>query len=460
MPVKKLVSYAQLIVKIIEDFIRDKKFSEILRGTFWALSARLFAAVLALTASVIIARIYGAEMVGILALLDSFLLLSSVVAVQGMDTAALRLIPEHMAAHSSRSAFLLYRKILFFILAASIGLGLLLFFGSTFVAEEVFAKPYMSFYFAYGSGFLIFKSMLVLNTKAVRGLKMIKMFAFMQMLFHSLNVIFLVLLWLLAFGEKSPLYAQLASLAIAGFFSWIVIEYDFSKRDLTSGKTYCMPMRTIYEISSPMLLTTGMTFVIGQTSLIVLGIFRPDADVGYFSVATKLATLTTFILSAVNTMAAPKFAELFFQNKLDDLFYIAQKSAKLIFWLTAPILFVLIIFGKFILNLGYGDAFMAAHPALCILVVGQFANSISGSTALFMNMTGHQNIFRNIMVSAAGINVVFNFILVPPFGLSGAAISATVCMCFWNFATLFYINNKYGQTTGYFFFRNCTLIKK
>jgi O-antigen/teichoic acid export membrane protein len=223
------------------------------------------------------------------------------------------------------------------------------------------------------------------------------------------------------------------------------------KQKMSPGETvHPMPVRQILSISLPMLMTATMSFVIGQTGVIMLGMFRPEADVGYYSIAVHLASLTTFVLSAINTMAAPKFSELFHTGKIDELFYVARKSTKLIFWTTTPILVFLILLGKPLLTILYGPEFSVAYWAMFFLVLGQFVNSISGSTGYFMNMTGHQNIFRNVMLITALLNVTLNLVLIPQFGIIGAALTAMFCYVLWNSLLLLYIKIKYGRTIGYF----------
>jgi O-antigen/teichoic acid export membrane protein len=203
-------------------------------------------------------------------------------------------------------------------------------------------------------------------------------------------------------------------------------------------------------MSLPMLMTQTMTFLIGQTGVIMLGMFRSEAEVGYYAIAVKLATLTSFVLSAINSMAAPKFSELFHSGKIDELFYVAKKSTKLIFWTTAPILVGLIVLGKPVLRIVFGAEFAIAHSALLLLVFGQFVNSISGSTGFFMNMTGYERVFNKIVLCAAVINLFLNITVVPVWGINGAAFAGMISLVFWNIYTLIYIKLKYGRTVGYF----------
>ena len=95
----------------LHNLISDKKNSEILTGSAWALGARVGSTIIAMFTSIIVARFYGAEIMGIVAMINSFMSLAVVFAVLGTDTSILRLIPEHVARYSVTSAFRIYRKI-------------------------------------------------------------------------------------------------------------------------------------------------------------------------------------------------------------------------------------------------------------------------------------------------------------------------------------------------------------
>jgi O-antigen/teichoic acid export membrane protein len=99
--------------------ISDDKFSEILIGSVWAISARVIATCLGLVTSIIIARFYGAEVMGIVAVINSFLMLATIFTVLGTNTSILRLIPEHLAKYSPTSAFKVYRKTQYMVIIVS-----------------------------------------------------------------------------------------------------------------------------------------------------------------------------------------------------------------------------------------------------------------------------------------------------------------------------------------------------
>jgi O-antigen/teichoic acid export membrane protein len=433
----------------INHFVSDQKFSKIIKGSAWALAARVIATVLVMCTNIIIARVYGVEVIGVLAMITSVLTLFTMFTKLGTGVSILRLIPEHIAKYSFTSAFCVYRKTKYFVAGVSVLSGGVLFFSSNLIAEYFFDKPYLSFYFALSAFFVLFLALMNLNSHAVRGLQMIRTFAVMQLMPALFNLLVLLGLMLFCFNTSNPVYAILAAYFVTALIGVLLMYRQFHKKMKPLDIVNDMPIKKIIAISFPMLMTSTMTFGIGQTGVIMLGIFRTEAEVGYYYIAVKLATLTTFILNAVNTMAAPKFSELFYRENMEELFYIAQKTSKLIFWTTVPILAGLVILGKLILGLVFGAEFTTAYEAMLILVIGQFINSISGSTGYFMNMTGNQNAFRNIIFGATILVFGLGLALIPLFGIVGAAFAGMMSMAFWNISTLLFIKRKYGKIIGY-----------
>jgi O-antigen/teichoic acid export membrane protein len=439
-----------VIKQKFHSLVSDQRFSEILTGSAWALSARIFSTVLGFIFSIIVARLYGAEMVGILAVINSFLILVTIFTVFGTSTSILRFIPEHLSNYSPTSAFKIYRKIQSLVIIFSLATATFFFVGADLISEKIFSKPHLSYYFALASIFVVFKSLMLLNTNAVRGLSLIKFFAVLQILPHTFNLFFLILLGFFLPIHDLPVYAVLLGFAMTSIVGWFVVEITFRKKIKPADKIHNMPINAILSTSLPMLMTTTIMFVLGETGVLMVGAFCTEAEVGYYSIAVKLSVLTTFVLQAVNSIAAPKFVELFFTDKIDELFHVAKKSTKLIFFTTIPILICLLFFGKPLITFFFGKEFIQAYPALLVLIIGQFINSISGSTGMFMNMTGNQKVFRNIMLVGGIINVGLNLIFINRFGIIGAAFSTSVSVCFWNVCTLLYMKKNYGNTTAYF----------
>ncbi|MHA1294863.1 MAG: oligosaccharide flippase family protein, partial [Promethearchaeota archaeon] len=351
---------------------------------------------------------------------------------------------------SVSSAFNVYRKTQYFVAGLSIVTGVILFLNSSLISDKIFSKPHLSYFFALAALFVFFRSLMILNTQAVRGLRLIRTFAFMHLLPHLSMLLILVATTFLFFNQYNPVHALFASFFVTALVGILIMECEFRKRKSNNDDIHKVSLKNIISISAPMFMTSTSAFLIGQTGVIILGMFRTETEVGYYAITVKLATLVSFLLSAINSMAAPKFSELYHSGKMDELFHVAKKSTKLIFWATSPILLTLVAFGKPILSILFGQEFKQAYLALLFLVIGQFIHSISGATGYFMNMTGNQITLSKIMISSALINVFFGLVLIPQFGIYGAAIAGMIGMSFWNLYVLSVIKLKFGRTIGYF----------
>jgi len=428
---------------------RDKSFSEILTGSLWALGARVLTAVLGLLTSIAIARYYGADQLGIIAMLHSFFIFATIFTVLGTNTSILRLIPEHLSIYSISSALKIYKSAFILIVTTSVFFGFLTYIFSEFLASEIFNKPHLAFCFSLAAFFVGFKSILELNNNVIRGLRLIKAYAFVQLIPPVLVLIFLFMLTINKINDYNPVYAYFLSIIFASILVTLGLIIYFKKNIQTSDKVKIINIFQIIKLSMPMLLTSSMQLVLGQTGVIFLSIYNSESDVGYYSVAVKLATITTLFLSSINSMAAPKFSELFYKGEIEKLCKIAKKSTRLIFWATMPILLTLLFFGMDILKNFFGDDFGKAYIALIFLVLGQAFNSLAGPTGYFMNMTGAHIVVSRIMFTAAILNVSLCCILIPTYGISGAALAAMISSLYWNLLALLYIYYKYNFSIYY-----------
>ena len=57
-------------------------------------------------------------------------------------------------------------------------------------------------------------------------------------------------------------------------------------------------------------------------------------------------------------------------------------------------------------------------------------------------MTNQQSIVRNIIAFGLFVNIVFNIILIPLYGITGAAIATTLGIIMWNLLGVYYVYKK------------------
>ncbi|GAB64083.1 MAG: flippase [Candidatus Jettenia sp.] len=431
----------------LKNKLRDKDIKEILLGSSLALIYRIFGMIGGYILLLVVSRYYGSKGLGIYNLLTSVLTIFVLIGTLGLKTYSLRFVSQFYTEGKYRKIFDLYKNIVQLTIPISILLSVLLFIFAKELSMYVFKDESLVLGFKIIGLIIPFMVLYSINIEFIRGLKNIKFSEFLRNLTVPLfNTVFLVLFALFMTGYYVAVISYTIAIAISFLLSTcyiIKIILGFKKYQHDN-----ILKKEILKVSLPMVVTAFSFFIMGKTDTIMIGMFSTMENVGIYNAALKLASLTSFILMAINTVSAPKFSELYWSNKVEDLRKVVQFSSKLIFLFSIPVLCILLILPQFSLGL-FGEEFKIGKYALIFLVIGQFINATSGSVGIFFNMTGDQNLFRNIMLIAVVINIVLNYILIPKYGINGAAIATMVSMSFWNIAGAINIKLKYNINTFY-----------
>jgi O-antigen/teichoic acid export membrane protein len=183
----------------------------------------------------------------------------------------------------------------------------------------------------------------------------------------------------------------------------------------------------------PLALTAGLQIINSQADILVLGLFRTSDDVGVYKVAAQAAMLIPFGLQAVNMVIMPYIARLHAEGDHPRLQRLVTQSARAILALALPLVLAFVFFGDAILAFAFGAEYARGHLALILLSLGQLVNAAMGSVGVLLNMTGHErDTLRGVAVAALA-NLILNFLLIPPFGLLGAAAATACTFVIWNF---------------------------
>lgn len=155
----------------------------------------------------------------------------------------------------------------------------------------------------------------------------------------------------------------------------------------------------------------------------MLGYFRTAEEVGVYSAVQRTAVMGTIVLTAFNTVFAPVISRLHDQGRILQLKTLFQTIAKWTFTFSLPIYLAMILFRKPLLGL-FGPEFVSGSGALAVLSVGWIVHSGTGSTGVMLSMTGRPMVNFLNMSGFFILNIGLNLILIPRYGILGAA-SAT-----------------------------------
>ena len=197
------------------------------------------------------------------------------------------------------------------------------------------------------------------------------------------------------------------------------------------------------RVSMSMMFITGFSLVLNQTDLILVGSMLSTADAGKYAAASRVAMLLTFGITLANSIAAPMMSQLYAQGKIPQL----QRMLTFVAWgsfaFATPLCLGVMFWSEEILLL-FGAEFTGAAGALAILAIGRWINALTGAAGYLMAMSGHEKQAAYILGVNAILNVVLNVLLIPRFGIEGAAIATLITTLSWSFLMLAYSKKYVG----------------
>nr|WP_245250280.1 flippase [Thermococcus stetteri] len=232
-------------------------------------------------------------------------------------------------------------------------------------------------------------------------------------------------------------------LLITGFtlnlsFDWVFIAYVIawsvpSLLSFLDGRKFgLLPERPEFDwnlakelltFSFPLMLTGILDYILGWTDSLMLGYYFGPDKVGLYNGAAPIARALPVVLNSLGFVFMPAATVLFTDGDLEGLKRLYQSTAKWAFILTFPAFLLLFAFPAGTINLFFGPKYTEAATALRILSAGFMFHVVMGLNAMSLVAIGRtsDNLIGNLL--AAVFNVILNAVLIPMYGIDGAALA-------------------------------------
>lgn len=441
------------MIKLISKLRNDKDFFEIFQKGGISFLIRIGGQIMGFLLSFIIAHYYGAQGLGSFVLAITVLRIFTLLAKLGLDTTSVRFIASFAKQNKWKNISLFRRKTLVLLCITSVISSLIMYILSQNISLILNIKLQ---YLQMASYFVLPMTFFVLHYQSLKGLKKIAEFSFFyRMSQATFTIISIYIISIFISDEIVPIYAYLSALLIVSVLSFISYKYWFIKSKKVNHEEIIenLKIKDILKISIPLMFAQSVQFIMAWTDKLMIGNMLDPESVAVYGVAFRFSMIVSITLMAVNSIAAPKFAEKFAMNDTNSMAKIAIQSSKLIFWTTLPFAAILLIFPKFFMAL-YGTEFLVGFEVLRLLIIGRLINAFSGSVGNLMQMSGQQNSYMSILIIGAIINIGLNLLLIPKYGIDGAAYASIVSMSFWNLSMVYMVKKKFGFFTMYIPFIN------
>lgn len=421
----------------------DGAAQQLARGTFISFILQAIGAGLIFFSEVILARALSTHGYGLFATVMAWLQVLTMVALLGSNHLLLRFVPAYVA----KAEWSLLRGVLRQSRRGTllVSLGILM---STAMMLAVLSDRLSSelrWAFLIGIAALPLYALSMQRQSILRGLHRVATALAPEYIVRPILLILTVagLVWILKIPVSANIALAINGLAVAVAF---LLGWFWQRRAMPVEAMLAYPETRTCEwgrIAIPLFLIASMQLLIVRMDIILLGALAGREQAGVYAAASRVADLVVFALAAANAIVAPMISGFHARDDMAGLQYVMTLLAKGVLVFTAPLVLLVGIFGHAILGI-FGEGYQIGYIPLLILVCGQMVNALSGPVDFLMYMTGHQQQSLRILTLASGLNLALNLLLIPLYGLVGAAIATAATTMFWNFLMRRFVRSHLG----------------
>jgi O-antigen/teichoic acid export membrane protein len=228
----------------------------------------------------------------------------------------------------------------------------------------------------------------------------------------------------------SALWALIGACAGAAIAQGLLV-YVGTRKHLIGVKP-SFHTRHWFAISLGFLLIDGFRMLLDNTDILLIGRFLDPNSVAVYFAVIRTSGLIAFLSFSVVALAVPKFAEIHSTGTRHELQKFVTNIIRLIFWPSLLAAIAMACLGPFLLSL-FGPDFAIGYPTMLVVLAGLVLRSATLPVEYLLNMTGHHRDTIRVYALAALANIVLNLLLIPTFGIIGAAIGTYTAMLGGNF---------------------------
>ncbi len=221
--------------------------------------------------------------------------------------------------------------------------------------------------------------------------------------------------------------------------------------EIMTATTEFVPAWPLLTYSLPLAMTSVIYVLMGHVDYFVLGFFLESDDVGVYRVGYMLGSALLLIFNSL----APVFKPLIAESKADTD-RVEQRfrvAARWIAGFTFPMAITLTLGATAYLSVLYTPQYAAASAVVGLLCVAFLINvTFGGPDGTLLQGMGHSRlVFVNTLI-LFGSNIVLSVLLVPQYGINGAAIgsaTALILVGVLTIAELYYFDGIHPFTRSF-----------
>ncbi len=307
-------------------------------------------------------------------------------------------------------------------LFSSVVIGILIFLSADWIAINIFNEPNLIIVLklmAFAFPFLILSEILI---PSIRALQKIQYKVFSKDIMDTVFRISLTgLVVFLGYGLFGITVAYVFSVFLTFVLLIILLEFKVFSIFRAKIKTVFIN-RELFRYSLPLMLSAIISKQVFWIDSILIGFFMRSSDVGIYNTAVPTASLLIILPSAILSLFLPVITAEYAKENKEVIKHVYLTVTKWVTLSGIPLFLIFFLFSEPILLILFGLEYVKSAMALSILALGWFIFSICWTSSYILNMIKKTRLIFFIELSGFVIMFIIIYLLVPIYGITGAAV--------------------------------------
>lgn len=399
-------------------------FETVVGGAVQLFGGRVFKLVVTFAVQVLLARTLGAADYGTVVIAQMVLGIGGLVALAGLDQGLTRNVPHYGDDEPRARGVARAGLVIAFVSGLVVGGALVL--AAPVVANRVFQTPTVTPLVRLAGLAIPFHLLSQVGVSLSRGAGDARaQFVVGQLLNPVLSLLFMGGLVLAGFGAVGAMVGLLLTIAL-GMVVALYIGIQALPFSLTGPS---VPMyRSLFAFSLPLLFAAGMDFLISNTDTFLLVVLADPSDVGIYNVVYRIRQAGMFFFYPITYLLPPLLTRYWREDEHDTGTRLYQVASKWMVLLTTPVFLLFFLFPATVVRLSFGVDYLPGTAALRVLMVPVMVTVLLSANGAALVALGYNRVNLYVNTAVAGVNLVLNVLLIPRFGITGAAVASATAL--------------------------------
>ncbi len=383
-----------------------------------------------------------------------FLAISIVSIVQlfgdlGLARSTARYVAEYKESDPSQVPHVLSSAFRYRLLLVSVAaLGVVL--SRNFIARTL-GQPELAPLLVVGAGLLVGRSLHTFNTVTFQGFNALESSALINVVNYVGRVALVVAFVSFGWGVAGALLGYAAAAAVASALGLGVLYARFYRSYDAAAAPEPGLRRRILEYSVPLTVSRSAGIIAARIDTILIGFFMTPVAVGFYTLGKQISEFVLAPAGSVGFAVSPTFGEDKANDELERAARIYETTVEHILMLYVPATVGIVVIAEPAILLVFGADYAGAVPVVRVLGLFVLVQAITKVTTNALDFLGRAKVRAVAKGVCACANFGLNVLLIPRYGVVGAAAATVATYSAYALANLYIMHSELDLRTGRLF---------